>query len=131
MKKHLLVVGIVFLFIGMVFQPAYANDMETSYDSSNNSDTFYYTTARLTWNEFNVDYEYSQFDGFGNSGEGPLGFLTYAYGLAINCSIFLLNGTIKVTPYNAPSFSLQSGDRMLMMISLYFGLSDDYNHDIN
>jgi hypothetical protein len=99
-------------------------------EASNNRDTLYYNTARLNWNEYNVDYEYSQFDGFGNSGEGPLGFLTYAYGLVINGSILLLNGTINVTPYNAPSFSLQSGDRISMLLSFVFELSDDYNHDI-
>jgi PKD repeat protein len=91
----------------------------------------YYNTARLNWNEYNIEYEYSHVESFGNSGEGPLGFLTYAYGLVIKSSIFILNGTINVKPQNAPRLTLQSGDRISMLILFHFGLSDDYNHDIN
>jgi hypothetical protein len=54
MKKHLLVIGIIFLFVGMGFQPAFANDMSIGNEKRQSGKELFITTNPL--NPFNETF---------------------------------------------------------------------------
>jgi len=123
--------GIVILIFSICFTSfSLSSSVSESNISTNDSDILHYLTARFSWNDWKVEYEYSSDYSYGDGWEGPLGLLWFAYGLEVNCSLLLLNGTINVKPYNNPSLTLYPGDRISMVILFYYGFGDYYGHEL-
>ena len=125
--------GIVVLLFGICFTSfSLSSSISQSNISSNDSDILYYLTARLSWNDDNVDYEVSgDIDlGYSESWIGPFGLLTYGWGWEVNISLLLLDGIINVKPQNEPRLTLHPGDRISMIILFVFFFGDDYGHSL-
>ena len=123
--------GIIVMFFGICFTSfSLSSSVSESNISTNDSDILYYDTARLSWNDDNVEYEYSSDNSYGDSWEGPLGLLWYYYGLEVNFSLLLLNGTINVKPHNNPRLTLHPGDRITIIILFYYGFGNNYGHSL-
>jgi hypothetical protein len=119
------------LLFGICFTSfSLSSSVSESNISSNDSDILNYLTARLIWDDQNINYEYSSDHSYGDGWEGPLGLLWFAYGLEVNCSLLLLEGTINVKPNNNPSLTLYPGDRISMFILFYYGFGDCYYNEL-
>jgi hypothetical protein len=120
--------GIVVLLFGIRFTSfSLSSSVNDSNITTNDSDILNFLSARLIWDDQNIDYEYSSDYSYGDGWEGPLGVLWFFYALEVNCSLLLLEGTINVKPYNNPSLTLYPGDRISMVILFYYAFGYYYH----
>jgi hypothetical protein len=130
MNKNLyckvLAVGIIVLFFSFNFTNASSSSPVIESKILTNEDSVLkYITARLSWNPGELDTERLNFfvgEGYGIA--GPFGLLDYEFGWEINVSYLILNGTINIKPLNSPRLTLYPGDKLSMMVTFGFAVTD-------